>query len=314
MNELASRLRAVPPSDLSLAVGGVALGIGAVLAYGRMSDSWADFPLLLLFALPCAVLFALALAPGGGGNQVGTAPDGRLAPWQTACLLVAIPLLTLSIVQLLQVLGDDNPGTGTATWVFLLTGLCAVAISVRLDSPGATVLAALLFAGAGLTAVNWADENARAASYRDVLLIEGVIFLLLARSMWDARASHAKQLVAVAGIVLIAGAVLGNYSLGGVTFLGPSLAGEPSDGWTLILIAVTIGMLAFAAWQRHGGSALVGLIGLLVFLFANAAGGDLSGWPLLLGVTALACIGWVLVIRPSRSPGGAAPSPQPPPT
>jgi hypothetical protein len=314
VNELASRLRAQPEGDLSLAVGGVALGVGAALSFSRMNDSWSDFPLLLLLAVPCAVLFALAFAPGSSEQQVGTKPDGGLSPWQTAFLLVALPLLAGSILQLLALFGENNPGSGTFTWVLALTGLCAALISVRLQSPGAIVLATLFFAIAGLTAVNWIDSSAKIATYRDILLLEGILFLLAARSQWDSRHRHANLLVAVAGAALIAGAVLANYSLGTASFIGPSLIAEPNDGWTFILIAVSIGLLAFAAWQRHGGSALVGLIGLSFFLIANATGGDLSGWPLLLGLTALACLAWALVLRPLRQSPGAATPAQPPPT
>jgi hypothetical protein len=316
MNELASRLRAQPDGDLSLAVGGVALGVGAALAFSRMNDSWADFPLLLLLGVPCAVLFALALAPGGDGQQVGTKPDGRLSPWQTAFLLVALPLLAGSVVQLLAVFGKDNPGSGTFTWVLALTGLCAAVISVRLQSPGATVLATLLFAVAGLTAVNWIDSSAKLATYRDILLLEGILFLLAARSQWDSRHRHANLLVAVAGAALIGGASLGNTPQPGVAFPGLAAAGlKGKDGWELVLIGVSIGLLAFAAWQRHGGSAFVGLVGVYVF-FLFTTEGSLSGWPLVLGVVTVVCLAWALVLRPSRhQPGGGAPAaPQPPPT
>ena len=118
VNDLASRLRTHPEGDLSLAAGGVALAIGSILAFDRMGGSWAAFPLLLVLAIPCAILFVLALAPGSGGAQIGTRPDGRLAPWQTAFLLFGLGLLAASIVQLTEVLGKDDPGTGTATWIF----------------------------------------------------------------------------------------------------------------------------------------------------------------------------------------------------
>jgi voltage-gated potassium channel Kch len=299
VNDLASRLRAHPEHDLTLAVAGVALGIASILAFDRMEDSWAAFPLLLLLAIPCAILFVLALAPGNFRDAVGTRSDGRLAPWQTVFFLVAVPLLAASIAQLLRTLGEDDPGSGTATWVLVLAGACALWISFRFDSPGSLVLATLLFAAAGLTAVNWIDSEAGVEVYRNVLLVEGVVFLLAARSQWDAHREHAKLLAAISGLVLILGALLGNdFELGGFLEFSPSF--ETKDGWQLVLIVVTIGLLAFAAWQRHGGSAFVGLLGLLAFLSFNATGGSLDGWPLILALLALACLAWALVIRPSR--------------
>jgi hypothetical protein len=259
----------------------------------------------------------LALAPGSEGGQFGTGADGRLAPWQTVCLLAGIPLLAGSILLFIKLLGKDDPGTGTITWVLAVTGICAAAISVRLASPGATVLASLSLAGAGLTAINWIDDQADVAVYRDVLLIEGVIFLLLARSIWTARHEDARHLVAVGGIGLVGGALFGAIGTYAAIFLVLEPSGFPvaqdKDGWVFILVAVSIGLLAFSAWQRHGGSAFVGLYGLANFVFFSF-NGDLSGWPLLLGLLALACIAWALVIRPTRgSPTASAPTPQPPP-
>jgi len=316
MNELASRLRAQPEGDLTLAVAAAALGIGVAVAYSRVQDTWADFPLLLLVALPCLILFGLTLAPAAGDTGVGAGTDGRIAPWQTACLLIAIPLFAASILLLIKVLGKVHPGTGTATWVLLLTGLIAAALSVRIDSPGATLLAAIALAGAPVTAVNWIDSGAPLATYRDVLLLEGVIFLFLARTLWVGRLPHAKLLVAVGGVTLIAGAAIGNGFQTVFAPLGDSTGFRGKDGWTFVLIVVTIGLLAFAAWQRHGGTAFVGLVGAYYFLILTASGGDLSGWPLILGVVALLCLIWALVVRPSRqAPGaGAMPhAPQPPP-
>lgn len=299
MNDLAIRLRDHPENDLSLAVAGVALGIASVLAFDRMQDSWAAFPLLLLFAVPCALLFALALAPGNARDAIGTRSDGRLAPWQTVFFLVAVPLLAASIAQLMRTLGQDDPGTGTATWILALAGGCALWISVRFESPGALVLATLLFASAGLTAIDWIDSDAGIAVYRNVLLVEGLIFLLAARSLWDAHHEHAKLLVAISGLVLISGALLGNeFELGGLLGFSPSFEGK--DGWQFVLIVVSIGLLAFSAWQRHGGSAFVGLVGVLAFVAFNSGGDSLSGWPLVLGLAALGCLAWALMIRPSR--------------
>ena len=305
MNDLAARLRAHPENDLTLAVAGVALGIASVLAFDRMEDSWAAFPLLLLFAVPCAVLFALALAPGNARDAIGARSDGRIAPWQTVFFLVAVPLLAASIAQLMRTLGQDDPGAGTATWILALAGACALWISFRFQSPGALVLATLVFAAAGLTAINWIDSDAGVAVYRNVLLVEGALFLLAARSQWDAHHEHAKLLVAISGLVLIFGALLGNeFEIGGLLGFSPSF--ESKDGWQLVLIVVTVGLLAFSAWQRHGGSAFVGIVGVFAFLAFNSGGGSLSGWPLVLGLTALACLAWALLIRPSRQ-GTASP-------
>jgi hypothetical protein len=316
VNGLASRLRVHPEDDLSLAVGGVTLAVGTLLAFSRIGDVWADFPVFLLIGVPTAVLFALALVPGSRGQTVGTRADGRLAGWQTAFLLVGLPLLAGSILQLLAVLGKNDPGSGTFTWVLLITAACAALIGLRLRSPGATLLAALFFGIAALTAVNWIDSNAQVASYRDVLLVLGALYLLAARTRWDQRREGANLLVAVAGAALLAGATLGNGQGASIAFPGLAAAGlKGKDGWELVLVAVTIGLLVFAAWQRHGGSAVVGLIGFyLFFLFTSE--GNLGGWPIVLGVVAVGALVWALVVRPSRRgpTPTATPAPEAPPT
>lgn len=316
MDELATRLRSFPSHDPTLAIGSGAFGIAALLAFER-EQGWAAFPLLLLIAIPCAVLFAVALAPGRGGGGIGAAPDGRLAPWQTVCVLFAIPLLAISIVQFLRVLGKDDPGTGTTTWVLILAGISAVTVAVRLRSPGATVLAATAFGVAALTSINWIDSNAKLATYRDIVLLVGVIFLVVARLLWAEHREHAKQLVPAGGLGLIAGAVIGNASAFAAAALGLNLFPIPGKaGWLVVLIVVTLTLFAFAAWQRHGGSAFVGLLGTYYFVVFTGVKGNLSGWPLLLLLTTVACFGWTLFVRPSRdSDLERIPAPtQPPPS
>ena len=306
MSELASRLRSYPSGDPTLAFGAAALAVATGVAFIRMQDSWAAFPLLLLVAIPCLTLFAVALLPGQGGNPIAAAPDGRLAPWQTACLLFAIPLLAASILQLIHVFGKDDPGTGTATWVLILTGIGAAVVSIRLQSPGATVLAAVAFAAAALTAIDWIDSSAKLATYRDIVLIEGLVFLSVARSIWTAHSEHAKQLVAVGGLGLIAGAVIGNAGNPAELFFGFPSTGSSKDGWMLVLIIATLGLFAFAAWARHGGSAFVGVVGLYGFLIFTSPGGNLSGWPLLLLLATIVCFVWALVVRPAPADRGRA--------
>ncbi len=321
MKELATRLRAVPEGDLSIGVGAVALAIGSFVAFDRVAASWAAFPLFLLLAIPAAVLLAMGLAFAREGEGIGALADGRLAPWQTVCLLVGIPLLLLSALHLLVVLGKDDPGTGSATWVLLLAGAFALWLSTRSESPGLVLLAGLFFGIAGLTAINWIDSDAPVASYRDVLLIEGAVYLLAARQVWDERRAAANLLVGLAGIALISGAVLGKLgSLDPSLGLFPVLAGvaEGGDGWELVLIVVSIGLLAYSAWQRHGGLAVIGTIGTFAF-FNLASDGNLWGWPVLLVLLSAGCMAWALVVRPGRSGGiGTASQPpaltQPPPT
>ena len=84
MNELAARLRAQRGPDAAIAFGALALATGTLLAFARMEESWAAFPLLLLLAIPCAVLFGLALLPerGVGEEERAGLRVARWRPWR----------------------------------------------------------------------------------------------------------------------------------------------------------------------------------------------------------------------------------------
>jgi hypothetical protein len=321
VTELASRLRAHPEGDLTLTVAPVALGLAVFVGFARVDRAWADFPLLLLLLIPSLSLAFLALAPRIA-NAPGEGDQAHFAPWQTASLLTAILLFTASLEQTLGLFGHDSPGNGALTWILLLSGAIAAVLSVRYDSPGLTVLASLAIAGAFVIAIRWIDSHAHTATYRDVVLLEGALFLALARLTWEAR-RRALVFAAFGGALLITGAILGNPNVAPpIPFLDLSFSlAKPKEGWTFVLIAVSIGMLAFGAWQRHGPSAVIGLLGAYAFYVSSIFGGDLSGWPLLLGLTAAACFAWALVVRPARAAAGnstppapPAPPAQPPPT
>jgi hypothetical protein len=66
---------------------------------------------------------------------------------------------------------------------------------------------------------------------------------------------------------------------------------------------------------RTTASDWIGLFEAYQFNLLTSTGGDLAGWPLILGIVTLLCIAWALVVRPARQgPGeGAIPhAPQPP--
>lgn len=299
-----------------MVVGAVALGIASIVAFERMNDPWAAVPLFLLLAIPCAVLLALGLALAVDGGQLGAQADRRLAPWQTACLLVGIPLLLLTFAQFTIALGNDSPGTGTATWIFVLGGIGTLALRARCESPGLTLLAGLFFGIAAGTAIDWGDSSAPSATYRDIILVEGAVFLFAARQIWEAKRADAIVLVGLAGVALILGAIIGKAGslsapYGPFFFFAGSSEGG-GDGWELVLILVTIGLLAFSAWQRHGGIAFIGVVGTLSFI-GFTFDGNLAGWPVLLALVAAGCLYWSLVLKPRQSGGSVPPTSQAPP-
>jgi hypothetical protein len=319
MSDLATRLRGRDDLDRVMSFGGLALAAATAVAYTRMEESWAAFPLLLLAALPCAALFALALAPGLGEPAAAVAAEGAANRWQAALLAAGHFLLLLSLLSLVMVLGVDEPGDATFTWTLAVTAVSALYFAELLDSPGLRLLG-LLFAGASLLALlSWVDDDAGATAFRNVLLLEAVGFALLARMLRPQRLEHSHVAVAVAATALIAGATLGAFSdFQFDLFAGFSSAveGPPGDkdGWELVLVVASLGALAYSGWQRYRGTVYPGLVGLVIFI-GISADGSLWGWPLILLAAAVACFGWALYgSGDTTRPGGAPPrEPVPPP-
>jgi hypothetical protein len=274
----------------------VTLGLAVGVAYERMAEDWTAFPLFLLAAVPSVALFVLALLPNGGSQFQARDDAVSAGRWRSAALVVAHLLLFLSLVSLVRVLGDDNPGSATATWTLAVTAAGALIFSERFDSPGLRLLGLLLLGGAVLALVHWVDENTTSAGFRDVLLIEGGLFLLIARAL-RSRLEHSHVAVAAAALALIAGASVGIFEDVGIgLFLGVSEVGEvpgDNDGWELVLLLASVGALAYSGWQRYRGTVYPGLIGLGIF-FAVADEGSLDGWPLILLVVSLVLLAWAL--------------------
>lgn len=332
MDGLAARLRSQRGLDPGLSVAGVALAAAALSAFGRMEGDWGTFPLLLLVAAPCVLLFAAALAPGreapAGLAADRLAPD-RLAPWQAVFLIAGLVLLVTSLLQFVRVTGSDTVGSGGVMWTFGVTAAAAAWIAVRFELPAATLLATAAFGVAVLALVAKADSSASLATYRNVILVLGLAYLLAARSIRGTRLAHSHVLVSTAAFAIGLGAVLGivgELNLGSLISFDPEVSSSGSsdflssgssdnrNGWELLLLVVSIGALVYAAWQGYRGSGLVGLLGLAAF-FTVIGDGSLAGWPIVLAVVALA--GVLLALPPgSRAgPGPEAdrdPAPAPP--
>ena len=82
-------------------LGGVAFAVGAVVLYIRKEgfvggDRWADFPLLLVAKVPCALLFWL----GVRDRRVG-----QVERWRAALLVMKVVLAPLALEQLRETIG-----------------------------------------------------------------------------------------------------------------------------------------------------------------------------------------------------------------
>lgn len=307
MSGVAERLGGREHRDYVLAVGGLALFVASLVGFGRMEGEWADFPAFLLLAVPCAVLLGLAVVPERLGARdaaapvAPAAPDDRAGrpwrPWRVALALAGLVLLGFALAQLTLVLGDEEAGSATGTWVFAAVGVLAVLMARETGSRGATFLACLAFGAALISFADWVGDGIGVDAFRDLLLALGLAFLLAARLLRRRHLDQSHLLVAVGAAALLFGAAIGAVGeIDPFFFLGlggaePEIGG---DGWELILIAVSIGALAYAAREAQRGPAYVGVAGLITFAFVTEEG-SLAGWPLVLAVLAVLGLGYGLL-------------------
>ena len=308
-------LRGDDGRDLAAAVGGLALFAAIVLALLRIGNEWANFPLWLLLTVPAAFMLAAARLGGLPGRAHDPAVDPwDFAPWRVAFALCGLVLLGLALMQTTILLGDEDVGSVTGTWVLLVVGGLAAGLAARADSRGGTFLACVALGSALFTFADWTSDGIGLNSVRDLFLAEGIIFLIAARLTRPARIRHSHLLVSVATISLLAGAFIGALGdidptfivFGGIEDV-PEIGG---DGWELIIIAVSIGALAYAAREGARGPAYVGIVGLLAFL-GIVEDGSLSGWPIALAVVAAAGIGYGLAPRVTGPPPARTGTPPP---
>jgi hypothetical protein len=297
-------------------VGGLALLAGILLALLRIGTEWADLPIWLLLAVPTAILLAGARVGGLPDRNVEPDPlEPGIAPWRVAFALSGLVLLGLTLLQTTILLGDEEVGNATATWVLLVVGGLAAGFASRVDSRGGTFLACVALGAAVFAFADWTSDGIGTDGVRNIFLAEGIVFLVAARLTRPTRIRHSHLLVSVGTIALLIGAAIGAFGdfdpslifFGGLEE-APEIGG---DGWELIMIAVSLGALAYAAREGARGPAYVGIIGLLTFL-GIVEEGSLSGWPIVLGVVAVAGIAYGLAPRAggTRTPAaGQGPPP-----
>lgn len=273
-------------------LGGVAFAVGAVALYIRKSGAasssdWADFPLLLVVAIPCGLLFAV----GAANRKVG-----EVARWRAVLMVTGVLLAPLALEQLRETLGLSETAN---FWHFLIfTGVVAMAAyaSFVIGAAYQAFLAALAGIVAWLYLWEWILSNPGVNAFRWLLIILGIGYLAAALAMRAGNAPQGDELVTAAGIVGVLVGVLG-VSAAASQALTPFGVGGGGHGqgffWDLILLLVALGSVAYGAVSRARGPAYVGFVGL--FFFALLIGfevnsllkderpdGDLVGWPLAL--------------------------------
>ncbi len=268
-------------------LGGILLATGAVVLSIRKEGSWSSWALLLVFLVPCAVLYALALAGRRWPSLQG---------WQSAFFVFAVLLLPLVFFQFIEAIDGDTGSRLNVAWIFAVCTVVAVLTALRTGAWWQMLIAGL-YAGVAWLAL-WSEilDDPSGDTIRWLLILFAAILLAAALTLARSDRKVGSDLITVAGIAAV---LAGGISLAGLAGASADITGvltgdtpNPSQGWNVFLLVVSLLLLAYGARAFTRGPGYVGAFGLILFIGVVGAdvvsrlkgeeGGGVVGWPLLL--------------------------------
>jgi len=249
--------------------------------------------------VPVGVPVTLLLASGGLLYWLGAQAHnegGKPTAYQSVLLATGLPLLFAGLFLLFGSLAGylDPP----PAWVFMVasavTGALALWPALERNSAISLLLAAILGGTALIAAWSAIFGSTSAAPYRWLMAAYAGGLVLGSLALREPARRHAE--------VLIDAAALAIAFIGLTAFIGPFEAEADLPWfWEIVLLGAGFGLTAFGALDRSPGPAYLGVLNLVLFIFAAAFGGEgatLYWWPLFL----LAGGGVMLVagLRPRR--------------
>jgi hypothetical protein len=216
------------------------------------------------------------------------APMERPAPraYQSVLYIASLALALVTLQSLADGLGTSLATARTDTWLLALVAVLAGAFATRRNSAACTLAAAVLGGAAIIAAVAWLASPDGATTYRWVLLVLMLGFLLGAVGLRDRNDRHGVAMADAAGLCAV-GLVLFLSAWG---FLLEGMDLHVSWGWEFVELAAGFGLIAYSAVDREPGPAYLGVLALVVFAVLAAGDDGLAGWPLLLAVIAAALL------------------------
>ncbi len=304
-----SVLRPHPHRGDPIAAGAVPLALAAVVINLRMTQ-WTLGPRFVVVGLISLLLLTMGfLAP---------LESDVPRPYHSVLLISGLLPLAIALELLAEVFGASRPpGPGGVFWAMALEALTAFALARRANSGACTLIGALAAAIAVEEFVAWVFRPHGAGTFRAMLVVLTLAFIAGTLRLRDRRRRHAVQLVNAAGVMglVLALSYLASTLLlaamrasGGILTHFGATSGAPF-GWKLYVLAVGLGLIAYAAVDREPGPAYIGVavLGAFAVLVGVPIGerGSLVGWPLFLLV--IGAIGLAVGLRP-REPLPPPPS------
>jgi hypothetical protein len=268
--------------DSLRSVGGLLIGVGALMILLRKGADWDAFPLFLVLGLPALLLYGWGVTAARDGGEVRA--------WQAVYAVFGLVLVPLALDQLVEAVGG-NSGTDLNTfWVFGLTaglGLYAgIVAGIRFGLLAACIAAIIswstlwdkLLGGDGI-----ADH---VDAYRVLLLVLAIVLISVGIALWRSAADEEdglgrfSEMLTGAGIAAVVACGLGVASLLLTLFPIPLAGGSPvgtGNFWDVSLLVISVLLIGAGARIGLRGPVYIGTLGLTVFLIV--VGFDLNGNP-----------------------------------
>jgi hypothetical protein len=270
-------LRPHPHRGDLIAAGAVPLTVAVVLLNVRMDATWGDGIHLVITALACALVLGMGL--------LAEREEEFPRAYQTVLLLAGLSLLIVTLFRFAQVLGADEPleSSSTITWAAaLFAAVAAVPAWERINSPICALVEVVAGGVTLLAFVDWVFDPDGATTFRWILLLLIAVYTATHLRWRASRPRHAVHMINAAGLAGLALAA----TFGAVFIVPFGEGGDPGTWWEFVLLAVGLGLVAYAGVDREPGPAYLGFALLLAFVvlagIPSPDGASLVGWPLLL--------------------------------
>jgi hypothetical protein len=286
-------------------IGGLLLGIGALMIYVRKTQSvghWDDFWLVLVVGLPAAFLY---------GFGVRTVRDtGGVRPWQAVFSVFGLILIPIALSRFVDLLGGSHGADLNVFWIFAVTaGLALYAglvAGIRFQLLAATIAGIVAWTALWDKVLGDQGIGGHIGTYRGLLGIYAIAVLVAGVAVWRAQSDEEEgrrrfsEFFTGAGIAAVLGCSLGASSYLNL-FPIPLAGGSPIGTnlfWDALLLVISIGLVGIGANLGLRGPVYVGSVGL--FLFLIIAGYDLDEnpprpdklgiWPIVLVIAGIGAI------------------------
>lgn len=278
-----------------IATGAVLIAVGVVLFELRLNEELGRGWHTALALVTASLILWLAFQER---------PDGGSPPGHQSVMLVAgLLLLYLGLIRLADVLNDfDEFPSGSLVWTSLIVAGVALYGAVRRNSSVCALIAALAGGVALLSAVNWIFGATSVTTYRWLLLLLALVFIVISLGLRGSHPRHSEQMVNAAGAKILS---IGLFAVFNGFLLAVSFSENPTtpavlpNGWELVVFAAGCGLVAYAAVDKAAGPAYLGFANLAVFAVAvGVSEGNLRWWPALILVAGLVML--LAGLRPRR--------------